>query len=198
MPLESATYVSGLNSSNPVTGDDVNKGDDHIRLVKQTLVNSFPAVSGAVTASHTELSYADGVTSAIQTQIDSKAAKAGDTFSGPVEILGGGATTDPQGRITVTLPSDGNAYAAYGIVRKGSMAACLGIDTGNALFFGVGTGGTLFNVSTRTHRFDLSGGAYVAEGLIYGRGGGAGLGQITISTSDPSGGADGDIWLKVA
>lgn len=32
-------------------------------------------------------------------------------------------------------------------------------------------------------------------GLVYGRGGGAGLGQITVSTAAPSGGANGDLWL---
>lgn len=35
-----------------------------------------------------------------------------------------------------------------------------------------------------------------AAGLLYGRGGGAGLGQITVSTSAPSGGADGDLWIQ--
>ena len=41
-------------------------------------------------------------------------------------------------------------------------------------------------------------GAIYTQGLIYGRGGGAGLGQITVSTSDPSGGENGDLWMKVA
>jgi hypothetical protein len=35
-----------------------------------------------------------------------------------------------------------------------------------------------------------------ATGLIFGRGGGVGLGQITISTSAASGGADGDIHFQ--
>lgn len=35
-----------------------------------------------------------------------------------------------------------------------------------------------------------------ATGLIFGRGGGAGMGQITVSTSAASGGADGDIWFQ--
>jgi hypothetical protein len=35
-----------------------------------------------------------------------------------------------------------------------------------------------------------------ATGLLFGRGGGVGLGQITISTSAPSGGGDGDIWIQ--
>jgi hypothetical protein len=35
-----------------------------------------------------------------------------------------------------------------------------------------------------------------ATGLIFGRGGGVGLGQITISTSAAAGGADGDIHFQ--
>lgn len=72
MALETATYISDLVSTNPVVGDDVGQGDDHLRLLKATIKASFPAVAGAVTPTHTELNYVDGVTSAIQTQIDSK------------------------------------------------------------------------------------------------------------------------------
>lgn len=38
-------------------------------------------------------------------------------------------------------------------------------------------------------------GAPVFAGLVYGRGGGNGLGQIQVSTSGPSDGANGDLWL---
>lgn len=37
--------------------------------------------------------------------------------------------------------------------------------------------------------------APVFAGLVYGRGGGNGLGQIQVSTTGPSGGANGDLWL---
>ena len=62
MGLESGTYIDSLNSSNPVAGDPVNEGDDHIRLLKSTVKATFPNVSGAVTATHTELNLIDGVT----------------------------------------------------------------------------------------------------------------------------------------
>lgn len=55
MPLESATYIDGLVSTNPTTGDALSAGDDHIRLIKAALKASFPAIGGAVAASHTEL-----------------------------------------------------------------------------------------------------------------------------------------------
>jgi hypothetical protein len=83
MPIESATYISDLVATNPVGATDTKATlDDHIRLVKSTLQATFPNVAGAVTPTHTELNYVDGVTSAIQTQINAKAAIASPTFTG--------------------------------------------------------------------------------------------------------------------
>ena len=62
MGLETGTYISDLNSSNPVAGDPVNEGDDHLRLVKSTVKATFPSITGAVSATHTELNKLDGVT----------------------------------------------------------------------------------------------------------------------------------------
>jgi len=62
MGLETGTYISDLNSSNPAAGDPVNEGDDHIRLIKSTVKATFPSVSGAVSSTHTELNLLDGVT----------------------------------------------------------------------------------------------------------------------------------------
>lgn len=56
MALESATYVSELVETNPVgASDQKSKGDDHLRLIKAVLKNSFANITGAMTASHTEL-----------------------------------------------------------------------------------------------------------------------------------------------
>jgi len=62
MGLETGTYISDLNSSNPVAGDPVNEGDDHLRLIKSTVKATFPSITGAVTSTHTELNLLDGVT----------------------------------------------------------------------------------------------------------------------------------------
>ena len=70
MALETGTYISDLNVSNPAATDGVTQADDHLRLIKSTVKATFPNVSGAVTPTHTELNYVDGVTSAIQTQLD--------------------------------------------------------------------------------------------------------------------------------
>ena len=77
MALEDLTgtkYIDDLVATNPAAGDNVSEGDDHIRGIKNVLKTTFPSIDGAITATDTELNYVDGVTSAIQTQIDTKIA----------------------------------------------------------------------------------------------------------------------------
>ena len=62
MGLESATYLTDLVNTNPVSSDAKSQGDDHIRLIKAVLLSSFPGIAGAMTASHTELNILDGAT----------------------------------------------------------------------------------------------------------------------------------------
>ena len=101
MGLESGTYISDLVVSNPASGDLKSQGDDHIRLLKSTIKTTFPNVSGAVTPTHTELNYVDGVTSAIQTQIDGKVDLAAGATAGNI------ATLDASGQ-----PTDSGANLA--------------------------------------------------------------------------------------
>lgn len=72
MGLESGTYIDSLVATNPLLDDPVSQGDDHIRLLKSTILNSFPNIAGAMNASHTELNHVVGVTSGIQGQINGK------------------------------------------------------------------------------------------------------------------------------
>lgn len=62
MGLESATYISGLIPTNPVGGDQRSQGDDHVRLIKSVLQNTFPNINGAVTVTQTELNSLAGFT----------------------------------------------------------------------------------------------------------------------------------------
>lgn len=79
MALETATYISGLVSTNPLSSDPKSQGDDHLRLIKSTILATFPNITGAVTATHTELNYVTGVTSGIQSQLNSISALASGT-----------------------------------------------------------------------------------------------------------------------
>ncbi|MEE8481712.1 MAG: hypothetical protein V3S12_00030, partial [Acidiferrobacterales bacterium] len=47
MALESATYIPELTNTNPIgASDPKSEGDDHLRLIKKTLLNTFGAFVG--------------------------------------------------------------------------------------------------------------------------------------------------------
>jgi len=84
MGTETFNYIDSLNTANPTSTDNVSEGDDHIRGIKTTLKNTFPNLDGAVNATDTELNYVDGVTSAIQTQLDAALPLAGGAMTGAI------------------------------------------------------------------------------------------------------------------
>jgi len=88
MPLETVTHISDLNPANPSSADPKSEGDNHIRNLKSALKTDFPNVAGPVTASHTELSHVQGVTSPIQAQLNAKPNKTGDTWTGTHDFTG--------------------------------------------------------------------------------------------------------------
>jgi microcystin-dependent protein len=55
MPLESATTINQLEPSNPASTDQIRQADDHIRLLKQTIKNTFPNITGPVTVTQAQL-----------------------------------------------------------------------------------------------------------------------------------------------
>lgn len=55
MALEQATYINQLNSGNPGATDTVAQADDHLRLIKSVLKSTFPNITGAVTATQTQI-----------------------------------------------------------------------------------------------------------------------------------------------
>lgn len=68
MGLETGNYISALVSTNPIGATDPkSQGDDHIRFIKTKLLETFPNVTGAVTASHTELNLTVGASQGLAT-----------------------------------------------------------------------------------------------------------------------------------
>jgi hypothetical protein len=65
MGLEAATYINDLITANPVGSDDRSTADDHLRLIKSVLKSSFTGITGAVTATHTEINKLDGHVGAV-------------------------------------------------------------------------------------------------------------------------------------
>lgn len=59
MALETATTIDQLVVTNPAATDGLAQADDHLRLIKAALQNTFPNVAGVVQANHSELSVLD-------------------------------------------------------------------------------------------------------------------------------------------
>lgn len=55
MAIETATFISGLVSANPPGTDALGQADDHIRLIKGVLKNTFPNLNAACNATPLQL-----------------------------------------------------------------------------------------------------------------------------------------------
>ncbi len=62
MPIETGSFISSLNPANPPSNDPKSEGDNHLRFIKEKIVETFPNIDGAVTASPGELNILDGAT----------------------------------------------------------------------------------------------------------------------------------------
>lgn len=57
MGLETATFIGNLNAANPAPTDLKSQGDDHLRMIKQVLQNTFAGFAGMVIVTGTESMY---------------------------------------------------------------------------------------------------------------------------------------------
>lgn len=102
MPLESASFISQLNTANPTAADPKSEGDDQIRLVKSVLKAQFPNfTAAAVTPTVAELNHVAGATSPLQTQIN--------TLSGTFATYAPLASPALTGTPTVPTASNGTS-----------------------------------------------------------------------------------------
>lgn len=113
MALESATYISDLVATNPVHAtDDVSVGDDHIRLLKSTLLATFPNITGAVTVTHTELNLLAGLSGVQPLDADLTAIAALTTTSFGRSLLALADASAARTALGVAIGSDVQAYDA--------------------------------------------------------------------------------------
>ena len=162
MATEDASYISELNAAYPADGDAVGEGGGtttgtgstrgHLNMIKYALKTQFSGLTGttAITSSEaelnvldgipagltsTELGYVDGVTSAIQTQIDAKgvgdavksadAAWTGSQRATPVTDndgsydldLGQNFITTPSGATEITFTNISNGTGQSGFIK---------------------------------------------------------------------------------
>jgi microcystin-dependent protein len=180
MPVETATYISDLNAANPVTGDGLVEGDDHLRLLKATLRATFPAFTGALAST--------------QTQIDNT-----------VTNVAGGLIKFPNGSSSApgiafsANPGTGwwNTGTAVGLSILGGQV--LGYSASIAQFFtnmqGFGTFTATGNITSTTGALIAAGGVFGSAMTISGAGSFAGAlsvgGALTAGSMSTSGGISG-------
>ena len=70
MALESADYITRLDPTAPRHEDPADQGDDHIRVIKQAVRNTFSRMDGPVTITPSEANQLTGSTQNVQAAID--------------------------------------------------------------------------------------------------------------------------------
>lgn len=91
MGLEVGTFIDDLVITNPTTTDKRREGDDHFRLIKSVLKNTFPNADGAINPTVAEFNFLVGVTALIQDQLDAKYGVAGAGLTGAADTVDVGA-----------------------------------------------------------------------------------------------------------
>lgn len=133
MTVEVATYISQLDPTLPTASDPKSEGDNQFRMLKTVLQTQFPNFgTNAITATATQINYLVGVTSAVQTQLDTltstKAAKSGSTYTGAHDFSGASSVTVP----TATVGDSSTKAASTAFVAATAFASALPAQTGNA------------------------------------------------------------------
>lgn len=154
MGLETGTYIDSLVTTNPASTDGLAQADDHIRLLKITLKNTLPNLSGAVTATQAELNVLDGITSS----------------TSELNVLDGiTATTDElnfTAGVTSNIQTQLNAVLSTSVIPSGIISLWSGasnaIPTGYALCDGTN------NTPDLRNRFVIGAGSTYAVGATGG------------------------------
>ena len=169
MSLESSSSIAGLVAANPPQTDTRKEGAGHLRLLKSVLKTIFPGVAGQgfaipITATEAELNFVHGVTSSIQSQINTAtnrvSASRQTVLSGPANSDGsanfGGTTgstvVTASGTLTVTAANGFSATGSVDIVNTITNPSWTGLNGGNGnvyLFLAVPSTGPVVTFSSR-------------------------------------------------
>ena len=147
MGLESASWIDDLVVTNPVVGDQVSAGDDHLRLIKTVLKACFPSAGKAWRFPTSETKSANyTVLSTDQNKLLSvDATAAGRTMTLPTLAAGDAGwqiiiqKSDSTSNTVTTAPASGTIQGAASIAMAAQYEALLVYWTGTAwLAFGLG------------------------------------------------------------
>lgn len=199
MPLENAPYVGNLNPANPAGADDMVQGDDHIRVTKGALVNTFPNLTAPVTATAAQLNAAAAFNPA--TKQDAATAinisNIGSQSVAYAASAGAVAWTSVSGRPTAVsaFSNDSGYVTSAGSVNYAASAGSVawGNVSGRPTAVSSFTNDSGYVTGSGSVNYATSAGS---AGSVSG-GSSNGFGTRTVSTGTPSGGSDGDLWYQV-
>jgi hypothetical protein len=125
MPVETATTINQLDVARPGVNDLKSEGDDHLRLLKSTIKNTFPNITGVVTATQAQL---NGVSPVFT-----------GTPTAPNPTRGSSTTQIATTTFVmdVALPA-ATAYGAYALVSPPVDVALNGVIGGSSIFLSGG------------------------------------------------------------
>jgi len=150
MGLETASYISQLVDTNPVVGDPVGEGDDHLRLIKTVLQTQFPNLTaGAVNTTQTEMNLLDGVTALVTLAADQS--WSGSQRGSPSTVTDGTLDLDtannfhytPGGADTLEFTNEETGQSGFvKVINTSGHAISLGSEVKKGASWDVSTAGT--------------------------------------------------------
>ena len=138
MALESGTYIDSLVSTNPAATDGLAQADDHMRLIKATILASFPNITGAMTATHTVLNGLDARVTSLE-----------DAFTSGTKMLFQ-QTTAPTGWTKDTTHDDKALRVVTGTAGSGGTNAFSTLDATAAGTVNTSVSGTVGGTALST------------------------------------------------
>lgn len=147
MALETATYLNSLVANWPLGADQRSTADDHFRLLKGTLLRTFPNIAGEVSVSHGEINFLRSASWNLQDQIT--ALKTGSlnssTVSGTVHYA------QSAGQATMLVGAGSLSGGAFARLRPGlnlgTLSGTLNLEPASHAYFSVVLAGNVTNVS---------------------------------------------------
>lgn len=171
MSLETSTYINGLVTSNPTSSDPVSQGDDHIKLIKSTIKNTFPNVTNAVTTTHTEINMLNDATNLATNSTLVKRSSNGSALFNTVSAttLTGTVSTAAQPNITtVGALNAGSISSSFGNINNGSSSIQTTgtITSGKSVIDSITINGSNIGHNSDLDLMTLSNGALNIEGAL--------------------------------
>lgn len=142
MTVETATQFSELDPALPALADLMQEWPQHSNLIKTLLKDKLGSLgTTALTVTAEEVNYLDGVTSAVQTQLNTlntnKADTSGETYTGAHDFTGATLTAATQ-----SISDSSNKVATMAALAAAALSTALPGQAGNALKTSIRTDGT--------------------------------------------------------